>query len=281
VQSAVILELKHVTKTFGSSQALLGVSLTLQQGEVVCLIGPSGSGKSTLLRVANWLVVPDQGEVYFRGQRLGDRAVKLNHVRREMGMVFQHFELFPHMTALGNVMEGPRTVLQLSREEARTRATALLERVGLGAFGRRRASELSGGQQQRVAIARALAMSPLLMLFDEPTSALDPEMVGEVLDVMKALADGGMTMLIATHEMQFAATVADRVAVLDEGQIIEIGPPAQIFDAPTVPRTRDFLRRVREWRQGPSQGPPVGADVDVSETAVARESPPASRGEEG
>lgn len=260
------LEWRNIRKTFSDDVvALNDVSLAVGQGEVLCLIGPSGSGKSTLLRVANFLSPPDSGEVYFHGTRIGAKGAPLSRVRRDMGMVFQHFELFPHMSALENVMEGLVTVLRVRREEASRRAKSALAEVGLSGYEARRPSELSGGQQQRVAIARAVVMRPKLMLFDEPTSALDPEMVGEVLDVMKSLADAGMTMVIATHEMQFAATVANKVAVLDNGSVIEVNTPQEIFTRPRTERARDFLKRVLEWRGGPepdsdsSSGPSTGS----------------------
>ncbi len=248
---AMALEWRDVKKTFsGDVVALNGVSLSVGQGEVLCLIGPSGSGKSTLLRTANFLTPPESGEVFFHGAKVGGTEMPLARVRRDMGMVFQHFELFPHMTVLGNVMEGLRTVLKMRTDAAVERAQWGLAEVGLAGYENRRPNELSGGQQQRVAMARAVVMKPRIMLFDEPTSALDPEMVGEVLDVMKSLADGGMTMVIATHEMQFAATVADMVAVLDKGMVVETGRPGDIFSHPQTSRTREFLSRILEWRGG-------------------------------
>ncbi len=236
-----ILRYVDVVKRYGALTVLDGVSLAVGAGEVVCLIGPSGSGKSTLLRCTNGLEKLDGGRILFEGQPLPAAETALRGVRARMGMVFQSFELFPHLSALDNVAEGPRTVLRMPLAAARERAHALLVKVGLADKAGNMPSALSGGQQQRVAIARALAMEPDVMLFDEPTSALDPETIGEVLGVMKALADEGMTMVVVTHEMMFARRVADRVAVFDRGRIIEAGPPAQIFDAPTVARTRDFL----------------------------------------
>jgi len=236
-----VIAYRDVRKLFGDFVALAGVTMEVRKGEVVCLIGPSGSGKSTLLRCTNGLEAIDGGEIRFDGRPLPADAGGMRKLRRRMGMVFQNFELFPHRTALMNVMSGPLTVLRLSRSDAEARALALLEKVGLED---KRASypvNLSGGQQQRVAIARALAMEPEVMLFDEPTSALDPETIGEVLSVMKRLAEEGMTMIVVTHEMTFARRVADRVAVFEHGAIIEAGPPAQIFDAPKLERTRDFL----------------------------------------
>ncbi len=236
-----ILCYADVVKRYGALTVLDGVSLDVNGGEVVCLIGPSGSGKSTLLRCTNGLEKLDGGRIEFEGKPLPAAEAALRAVRARMGMVFQSFELFPHLSALDNVAEGPRTVLGLPLAQARERARALLAKVGLADKAANMPSALSGGQQQRVAIARALAMEPDVMLFDEPTSALDPETIGEVLGVMKALADEGMTMVVVTHEMTFARRVADRVAVFDGGRIIEAGPPAQIFEAPTVARTRDFL----------------------------------------
>jgi len=238
---ATIIGYRSVVKRFGNFVALDGVSLEVHAGEVVCLIGPSGSGKSTLLRCTNGLEALDGGDIAFEGASLPREERALRAVRRRMGMVFQSFELFPHLTARENVAEGPRTVLRESRAESDRRADALLDKVGLADKAGNYPSALSGGQQQRVAIARALAMEPDVMLFDEPTSALDPETIGEVLNVMKKLADEGMTMVVVTHEMTFARRVGDWIAVFDAGRIVEQGPPAQIFDAPTTERTRDFL----------------------------------------
>jgi polar amino acid transport system ATP-binding protein len=242
-----VLAYRDVRKHFGAFVALAGVSLEVRKGEVVCLIGPSGSGKSTLLRCTNGLEAIDGGEIRLDGKALPSDPRGMRAVRQRMGMVFQSFELFPHRTALANVMSGPRTVLRLSRHAAAARAMALLEKVGLADKAASYPANLSGGQQQRVAIARALAMEPEVMLFDEPTSALDPETVGEVLSVMKRLAEEGMTMIVVTHEMTFARRVAHRVVVLERGAIIEEGPPTQIFDAPKVERTRDFLSHLG-WR---------------------------------
>lgn len=236
-----ILSFEDVRKRYGAVTALDGVSLSLRRGEVVCLIGPSGSGKSTLLRCANALDIPDAGKILFDGKEVRGAEAAVRHVRQRMGMVFQNFELFPHLTVLRNITIGPETVLRLGKADAEERATALLAKVGLSDKASFHPSALSGGQQQRVAIARALAMRPALMLFDEPTSALDPETIGEVLSVMKALADEGMTMLVVTHEMDFARRVADRVAVFDKGRVIEEGSPKEIFENARVPRTRDFL----------------------------------------
>ena len=238
---AKIIRYRGVTKRYGAFEALSGVDLDVHAGEVVCLIGPSGSGKSTLLRCTNALETIDDGEIEFEGAQLPRDERALREVRRRMGMVFQSFELFPHLTALHNVAEAPRTVLKARRAEAEDRARAMLAKVGLSDKASSYPAALSGGQQQRVAIARALAMEPDVMLFDEPTSALDPETIGEVLSVMKALADEGMTMVVVTHEMTFARRVGDWVAVFDAGRIVEQGPPREIFDAPTTERTRDFL----------------------------------------
>jgi polar amino acid transport system ATP-binding protein len=239
-----IVRLVDVKKRYGALQALDGVSLEIRRGEVVCLIGPSGSGKSTLLRTINALEPIDSGRVVFNGIDVHAPRTDIRRIRQRMGMVFQNFELFPHMTAKANVAVGPRKILKLPAGEAERRAEELLHKVGLADKKQMRPAELSGGQQQRVAIARALAMHPDMMLFDEPTSALDPETIGEVLSVMKRLADEGMTMIVVTHEMSFARRVAQRVAVFDHGRIIEIGSPHQIFEAPTVARTREFLRHL-------------------------------------
>jgi polar amino acid transport system ATP-binding protein len=239
--SGAVLRFDDVVKRYGPLIVLDGVSFEVGRGEVVCLIGPSGSGKSTLLRCTNALEGIDGGRILFDGVDLASRRSDPRQVRRRMGMVFQNFELFPHMTALGNVTVGPMTVLGTPRPQAEARARSLLAKVGLAEKALTYPAALSGGQQQRVAIARALAMDPEVMLFDEPTSALDPETVGEVLSVMKRLADEGMTMLVVTHEMLFAQRVADRVVVFDRGRVVEVGPPAQIFEAPRSARTRDFL----------------------------------------
>jgi polar amino acid transport system ATP-binding protein len=238
---APILAFDGVVKRYGTLEALSGVSFNVNRGEVVCLIGPSGSGKSTLLRCANALETIEGGHVIFEGVDLQHPQTDVRKLRRRMGMVFQNFELFPHLTVLRNVSIGPTTVLGMTREESRRRATELLQKVGLSDKAHRHPAALSGGQQQRVAIARALAMQPDVMLFDEPTSALDPETIGEVLSVMKSLADEGMTMVVVTHEMDFAKRVADWVVVFDQGRVIEQGSPKQIFEEATVARTREFL----------------------------------------
>ena len=236
-----VLVYENVRKLYGDFVALNGVSLQVNKGEVMCLIGPSGSGKSTLLRCTNALETLNGGRVLLDGIPLPTRETEVRKVRQRMGMVFQSFELFPHKSALDNVAMGPVTVLGMPEDKARARAMVLLEKVGLANKAGNFPANLSGGQQQRVAIARALAMEPEVMLFDEPTSALDPETVGEVLSVMQKLAQEGMTMIVVTHEMGFARRVADWVVVFEAGAIIEQGPPTQIFDNPTVERTRDFL----------------------------------------
>lgn len=238
-----MIELKDVRKSFGKNEVLKGINLQIDKGEVVVIIGPSGSGKSTVLRTMNYLEEPTSGHVIVDGMDLSDKN-KLNAVRTEVGMVFQNFNLFPHMTVLDNLTLAPVNVRKTDKKEAQDIAMKLLERVGLADKAQMYPDSLSGGQKQRVAIARALAMKPKVMLFDEPTSALDPEMVREVLDVMKSLADEGMTMVIVTHEMGFAKEVADRVLFVDGGQILEDGTPAQVFDAPTSDRTKLFLSKI-------------------------------------
>ncbi len=236
-----VLQYRDVRKLYGDFVALSGVSMEVKRQQVVCLIVPSGSGKSTLLRCTNALETIDGGSILFDGVPLPTDKAAIRKVRQRMGMVFQNFELFPHKTAIENIMMGPTTVLGLDEGQARARAEVLLKKVGLSDKAGNYPANLSGGQQQRVAIARALAMEPEVMLFDEPTSALDPETIGEVLNVMKALADDGMTMVVVTHEMTFARRVADHVVVFEKGAIIEQGPPKQIFEAPLAARTRDFL----------------------------------------
>jgi polar amino acid transport system ATP-binding protein len=241
-----MLELKGINKRFGDLHVLRGIDLKVERGEVVCVLGPSGSGKSTLLRCINLLEPPDEGEVLLEGKDVAGSDGDINFVRRRIGMVFQDFNLFPHKSALGNVMLAPSSVLNRSRKESAERSRALLERVGLADKVDEYPDRLSGGQQQRVAIARALAMDPQVMLFDEVTSALDPELVKEVLDVMRELANEGMTMIVVTHELGFAREVADRVVFMDHGVIVEEGPPAQVLDAPREPRTKQFLGLVLE-----------------------------------
>ncbi|REE04059.1 amino acid ABC transporter ATP-binding protein [Citricoccus nitrophenolicus] len=231
-------------KSYGSNEVLKGIDLTVAPGEVVCLIGPSGSGKSTLLRCVNLLETPNHGTVAVSGFDATDPEVDLNAMRRHVGMVFQQFNLFPHLSVLENCTVAQVKVLRRAKAEAAGVARENLRRVGLDGFEDRYPDQLSGGQQQRVAIARALSMDPQLMLFDEPTSALDPETVGEVLSVMRGLAAAGMTMLVVTHEMGFAREVADRVVFMDGGVVVEEGPAEQVIGSPTQPRTQDFLRRV-------------------------------------
>ena len=234
----------HMHFRDGRIRALDGVSAEIQKGEVVVVIGPSGSGKSTFLRCLNLLENPTSGKVFFEGTDITDPKTNINVHRQKMGMVFQHFNLFPHMTILQNMTLAPTQLLKKSKAEAEEKALTLLKRVGLADRANAYPSQLSGGQKQRIAIVRALCMEPQVMLFDEPTSALDPEMVGEVLDVMKELAHEGMTMVVVTHEMGFAREVDDRVIFMDEGRIIEEGTPEAIFNNPQNPRTQDFLRKV-------------------------------------
>jgi polar amino acid transport system ATP-binding protein len=238
------LVLDGIWKSFGRVEVLRGIDLAVGEHDVVCLIGASGSGKSTLLRCVNLIEPVDAGRIVVEGEEITSRRVDVNRVRRRIGIVFQAFNLFPHMSVLANVTLGPRRALGLSRREAEVRAYDLLGRFGLADKARDFPDRLSGGQQQRVAIVRALAMQPDLMLLDEVTSALDPELVAEVLEVIRELADGGMTMLIATHEMSFAREIADSVCFLDGGVILEQGPPGQIFGAPQEARTRQFLQRI-------------------------------------
>ena len=238
------LELEGVHKSFGKLEVLRGIDLTLAEHEVVCLIGASGSGKSTLLRCVNLLEPIDAGRIVVAAEELTAPGVDINRVRREIGIVFQSFNLFPHMSVRANVTLAPRKARGLSRSDADAEAARLLERFGLADKRDEYPDRLSGGQQQRVAIVRALAMQPRLLLLDEVTSALDPELVAEVLDVIRELAEGGMTMLIATHEMGFARDVAHRVCFLHEGRILEEGPPEQLFGAPREERTRQFLQRI-------------------------------------
>ncbi|MBD3844404.1 amino acid ABC transporter ATP-binding protein [Bosea sp. SSUT16] len=239
-----MVALHNVRKSFGPLEVIHDVSFSVEKGEVVCIIGPSGSGKSTLLRCINGLETYQGGEIVVHGERVDTKARSIRQVRTRVAMVFQRFNLFPHRTALENVAEGPIFVKKEPREQALAQARQLLERVGLGAKIDAYPAQLSGGQQQRVAIARALGMRPDAILFDEPTSALDPELVGEVLAVMRSLADEGMTMIVVTHEMGFAREVADRVLFLDGGVLVEQGPPSEVLSRPQNPRTQDFLRRI-------------------------------------
>jgi polar amino acid transport system ATP-binding protein len=239
-----MIELKNVHKSFGRNEVLKGVSASICKGEVVCIIGPSGSGKSTILRCINGLERYESGEISIDGVIVDSEKKSIGMIRTQVSMVFQKFNLFPHRTALENVIEGPIYVKKESKDSALERGRALLVSVGLGDKEDAYPPQLSGGQQQRVAIARALAMQPKAILFDEPTSALDPELVGDVLSVMRKLAQSGMTMVVVTHEMGFAREVADRVMFIDEGVIVEEGPAASILNHPKHPRTQDFLRRV-------------------------------------
>ena len=240
-----VIELRHVDKHYGDLHVLRDVSLSVRRGEVVVVIGPSGSGKSTMCRTINRLEIVDSGEILIEGEPLPQEGRDLTRMRAELGMVFQQFNLFAHMTVLDNVTLGPREVLGLSREDAESRAMELLARVGVAEQAGKVPAQLSGGQQQRAAIARSLAMRPKAMLFDEPTSALDPEMINEVLDVMVELARGGMTMIVVTHEMGFARRVADRVVFMADGQIVEEGSPDEFFEHPRSQRAREFLDSIR------------------------------------
>ena len=240
----VVIKVSDLQKSFGSLDVLKGINTEIKKGEVVVIIGPSGSGKSTFLRCLNLLEEPTGGHIFFDNTDITDPNVNINVHRQKMGMVFQHFNLFPHMTVLKNMTISPIKVLGIPKEEAENRAMKLLERVGLADRANAYPSQLSGGQKQRVAIVRALAMNPDVILFDEPTSALDPEMVGEVLDVMKGLAKEGMTMVVVTHEMGFAKEVADRVIFIDEGIIMEDAPPAEFFGNPKNERLKLFLSKV-------------------------------------
>ncbi|MDI6409734.1 amino acid ABC transporter ATP-binding protein [Streptomyces albus] len=262
--AATAIEVAGLHKSFGESEVLRGIDLTVRSGEVVCVIGPSGSGKSTLLRCVNLLEEPTSGTVRVAGTEVTDPDVDIDRVRRRIGMVFQSFNLFPHLTALGNLAIAQRRVLGRGKAEAEDVARRNLRRVGLTDKEGSYPAQLSGGQQQRVAIARALSMGPDLMLFDEPTSALDPELVGDVLAVMRRLADEGMTMLVVTHEMSFAREVADRVVFMDGGTVVEEGPAEQVVAAPRHPRTRAFLSRVLD---------PAAADV-LEAPSPAQGTPP-------
>ena len=240
----VLIKTENLQKSFGKIEVLKGINTEIKKGEVVVIIGPSGSGKSTFLRTLNLLEEPTGGKIYFEGVDITDPKININKHRQKMGMVFQQFNLFPHMTVLKNMTLAPMKLLKLSKADAEKRATELLDRVGLADRANAYPNQLSGGQKQRVAIVRALCMQPDVMLFDEPTSALDPEMVGEVLGVMKNLAEDGMTMAVVTHEMGFAREVADRVLFIDEGIIMEEGTPEEVFGNPKSPRLKDFLSKV-------------------------------------
>ena len=239
-----VIEVKGLKKAFGSHEVLRGVDFVTHKGEVTCIIGSSGSGKSTLLRCINLLETPDEGRILYHGDDILSGSVNMPRYHAKVGMVFQQFNLFGNMTVLENCVTGQVKVLHRSREESVKNAMKYLEKVGMDAYVNAKPRQLSGGQKQRVAIARALAMDPEVILFDEPTSALDPEMVGEVLDVMKRLAADGMTMVVVTHEMGFAREVGDRVLFMDEGIIMEQGTPAEVFGNPQNPRTQDFLKKV-------------------------------------
>lgn len=238
-----IIEIRHLQKHFGSLQVLNDIDFNIEKGEVVTIIGSSGSGKSTMLRCINMLETPSGGEILFHGKNIAERGIDVNQYRSRVGMVFQNFNLFANKTVLQNCMLGQIKVLKKSKEEARERAMMYLRKVGMEAFANAGSVQLSGGQKQRVAIARALCMQPEVLLFDEPTSALDPEMVGEILDVIKELAQENMTMMIVTHEMAFAKDVSTRVVFMDEGVIVEQGDPKQIFEQPRQERTKAFLSR--------------------------------------
>lgn len=240
----VLIKVEGLKKSFGKLEVLKGIDAEIHKGDVIVVIGPSGSGKSTFLRTLNLLELPTAGKIYFEGVDITDKKVNINKHRQKMGMVFQQFNLFPNMTVLKNMTLAPMQLLKKSKEEAEKTAMELLARVGLQDKANAYPNQLSGGQKQRVAIVRALCMKPDVMLFDEPTSALDPEMVGEVLDVMKALADEGMTMVIVTHEMGFAREVAKEVVFIDEGIIMEKAPPEEFFGNPKSPRLKDFLSKV-------------------------------------
>jgi ABC-type polar amino acid transport system ATPase subunit len=239
-----LVELRDVRKSFGDNVVLDGVSLSFDRGECIVIAGPSGSGKSTLLRCINGLEPVDSGEILFAGRSIPSAGKEINRIRADIGMVFQQFNLFPHMTVLQNVMLAPVKVKQVPERDARARATQLLERVGIPEKADQYPADLSGGQQQRVAIARALAMEPKMMLFDEPTSALDPEMIREVLDVMRDLAREGLTMAVVTHEMGFAREVGDRLVFIDGGRIVEDAPPEQFFTAASSERAREFVDKI-------------------------------------
>lgn len=244
MKSSIKIQVEKLNKSFGNLHVLKDVDLVVKESEVVCLVGASGSGKSTLLRCLNFLELKDSGKITIQGEQIEKESHDLNKIRTRIGMVFQHFHLFPHKTVIENVMEAPIFVKNIAKDQARKEASILLQKVGLSDKENIYPSKLSGGQKQRVAIARALAMKPEIMLFDEPTSALDPELVGEVLATMKELAIEGMTMIVVTHEMGFAREVADLVVYMHDGRIVEVGPPIEIFKNPKEQRTKDFLDAV-------------------------------------
>ena len=239
-----MIEIKNIDKKFGNNMVLKNISTTIKKGEKVVIIGPSGSGKSTFLRCMNLLEVPNSGNIIFEGLNITDKKCNINNVRQKMGMVFQHFNLFPHLTVIENITLAPIKLNLQTKEEAEDNAIKLLERIGLSDKKDEYPNKLSGGQKQRIAIVRSLAMKPDIMLFDEPTSALDPEMIGEVLGLMKDLAEEGMTMVVVTHEMGFAKSVANRLLFMDEGQILEESNPADFFSNPTHPRAKEFLSKI-------------------------------------
>ena len=244
MENNTVIQVRNLKKDFGKNEVLKGIDIDINKGDVVCVIGASGSGKSTFLRCLNMLEIPTEGDIIFEDANLTSDKVDLNLHRQKMGMVFQQFNLFPHLTILDNLTLAPMMLKKLPKAEAEEKAVALLDRVGLADRAKDYPNQLSGGQKQRVAIVRALCMEPEVMLFDEPTSALDPEMVGEVLDVMKSLAKAGMTMVVVTHEMGFAKEVSNRVVFLDDGVIAEEGSPAEVFDAPKCERLQNFLSKV-------------------------------------
>ena len=260
--SDAAIEVRSLHKSFGTLEVLKGIDFHVDKGEVVCVIGPSGSGKSTLLRCINLLETPTSGKIWVSGQDVTDPDVDIDAVRRSIGMVFQQFNLFPHLSVLENLTIAQRRVLRRSRSEADVVARTNLERVGLADKVTAYPAQLSGGQAQRAAIARSLSMGPELMLFDEPTSALDPELVGDVLEVMRGMAAEGMTMMVVTHEMSFAREVADRVVFMDDGAIVEEGRPEAVLGAPQHPRTRDFLARV--LNPGHRTSPPDGSPTELT-----------------
>jgi polar amino acid transport system ATP-binding protein len=239
-----VIVIKNLKKSFGDHMVLNGINETIQKGEKVVVIGPSGSGKSTFLRCLNLLEIPTEGDIWFEDKNITDKKTNINLLRRKMGMVFQQFNLFPHLTVKENITLSPVKLGLMTKEEANRKALELLDRIGLTEKADAYPNQLSGGQKQRIAIIRALAMNPDMMLFDEPTSALDPEMVGEVLDLMTQLAEEGMTMVVVTHEMQFAKKVATRVLFMDEGRIVEQNSPQEFFESPTNPRLQEFLSKV-------------------------------------